>query len=719
MGRRPIIIPRHQSSSSSLSFSSQQQQQQPPKQPCFSTTGANGFAIATVLAHPLALMNISGIDINSDINSDISNDIDIDNIEIDINIHIDDEENGSGRSNSSIGIRRHGPPQQSLLSSSSSSNQQQFSTPEKNKKKNNKHKRSRMVRNKQRSPTSIILPLDFIEEEVELEEVFTVEEEERFRQTTTTTTSTNMGNTGKAGGIPHKNSSAVAAATVVRDGKYCFTSAIAAAASQLFHTKFQDNEPEPESVMSGGSVVLNSDASYDVDDDECNAFFSNYNRPTVDDDNHDDDGGNCEFEARLSEFFDTSDFGSVIEHVNESDDYGHHHLVVLPNKNENDNNEDEFDDDRSNGTFSEMMLHQQEEQLFALQQQQQQEEEEEQQQHLFAPSMLLTTSTRNSSILTTSTLEPSLEQQEQQQKRKQFQFQQKHPPTIFGEALFPMQRILQAATHNISQKNNEHERGKSNTNTNTNTTINNNNNTNTTHEDLVMPTLSHPPLMLPEEQRRAALARYRYNQIIHTKTKSHPKRNDEQTTPAASTRKEQQQSFAEDRETNCSQEDIISPEESFASTIDDELRSLKNSALVSNESFRKVETRLSRDLHESDAKVTMLEADLVAAKKQRELCRERYGFVKAKREKEKELEIHGNGGTNDRARRMLLEHRKQEIIAANTTLHRQHHQQKQQQHDANKENLEDDTSFSSTSPGLIFAGSRREKNFRESHLPQK
>jgi hypothetical protein len=596
MGRRPIIIPRHQS--------------QQPK-PCLS--GANGL----VLAHPLALMNISGVE-----------------------IEIEEESSGSG---SSIGIRRHGQPLQPQRNGS------QFSTPEK--KKNNK--RSRMVR--KRSPTSILLPLDFIEEEVE------EEEEERYRQTITNKAKTDKG------GIT-KNSATMG------DGDLS-----SAVTSSLFRT--ERKEEEPESVLSGGAV-MNSSFVNKTENDECDDFFSNNNRETVDD-----------VEERLSEYFDTSDFGSVIEHVNESDDFGHD-LVVLPNEDD----ELDEDDDRSTGTFSEMML-QQEEQFASM----------------------LTTSA-GSSILTTSTLERSLEQ-----KRKQFQLQQKNGgnPPLFGE--FPMQRILQAAVHN-SQKN-ENDRGKNNN-------INNNNMKNA----LVIPTLSHRPLMLPEEQRRAALVRYRYNQIIHTK--SHGKRNDWQNLAASARKSESnpkdkyQQLVYSDLEQIMGKEEkeqqpladhensfqeVISSEDSFASTMNDELRSLKNSTLLSNESFRKAATRLSRDLYESNARVTMLEAELEAAKKQRELCRERHGFVKAKREKEKELtairtlhlEILGNGGTNERARRMLLEHRKHEIP---NTLHRQ------QQHDANKKNLEGaetpgdaNTSIPSTSPGLIFAGSRREKYFKESH----
>jgi hypothetical protein len=59
---------------------------------------------------------------------------------------------------------------------------------------------------------------------------------------------------------------------------------------------------------------------------------------------------------------------------------------------------------------------------------------------------------------------------------------------------------------------------------------------------------------------------------------------------------------------------------------------------MSSESFRKEEeTRLSTELYESNVKVTMLEAHLATAKKQHELCRERYNFAKAMREKEKEI----------------------------------------------------------------------------------
>ena len=119
MGRRPIIIPRHQA----LRRTDQGQYH------AHDANATDSLLKADSLAHPLALL--------------------------------EDEESpndsfGSSSGNSgcvgSIGIRRHGQKQQ---------HRHQFSTPE-------KKNRTRVVR--KRSPTSVLLPLEFIEEEGEEEE---------------------------------------------------------------------------------------------------------------------------------------------------------------------------------------------------------------------------------------------------------------------------------------------------------------------------------------------------------------------------------------------------------------------------------------------------------------------------------------------------------------------------------------------------------------------
>ena len=594
MGRRPIIIPRHKSHNRSW---------QPGER-----GGANtALSGADSLAHPLAMMNI----------------------------RIEEQPDGDRDSgNVHIGIRRHGQPQR---------NGGQSVTPE-------KKKEVRLFR--KRSPTSIILPLDFIEEEGEEETEREVDRDGRKKD-------------GSSSRFPGNG------VAVTNNGRH-----------------------HPSSVLSGGAMSsIFSTKPEDVDNDD----FLKYNRENIEED-------------RLSEIFDTSVFGSVIEHVDESNDLGHG--MVFPNeesavqgrplfgnKDYEDNNNG---DKQSTGTFREM-IPEQDEQFTAM----------------------LTTSF-TSSIATTSTLERSLEE-----RRKRYGGTPRFLET-------PFQRMNYYA------------------------------NSKPDPNDCKTPTnsmQSKTSPILPEEQRRADFARYRYNQIKHIK--SLLKKNDddrpsstgngENKVPedpcqliyedlermAKEEEEEEQQQQQELQELPMKDDRAVakscsrSPEDSFAG-IDDELRSLRKATIRSNESFRQAAVCFSRDLRESDTTVRSLEAELEAAKKRRELCLDRYELAKTVRLKERELtavrtlhlEILALCGANQRARSMLQEYHNSDTemsAAAGWGVRGRRFPQWKPDPPPITTTTEqpvggrpgatdpggDDTSIPSTSPGIIFAGSRRERNLRD------
>ncbi len=518
MGRRPIIIPRHQSQVSKQRGNRNARE-------------LDSLAQADCLAHPLAFAQQ---------NEQLEN-------EERLNNSFGSSGSGSGSVCGGIGIRRHG-------------HHNQFSTPE-------KKKRTRMVR--KRSPTSILLPLEFIQEEGEEEQ-----EELLLLQ-------------------PHQ--------------------------------QFSDSNQFGRDNKSG-SVISDS------------ALLSG----TREDD-----------EERLSDILGNS-FGSVIEHVDESHDFGHN--LVIPEVTGFAPENSGSDEDRSTGTFGEMMLQQEHEMRYH------QERERMAEDHM--TSLLSKSVSVGSSIISTSTLERSLEY-----KKRQFFKEEsyKRPPSTF-------QRLLKTATlcresRNEVKSYNAMIQRKNSALSNTDR----------------MPT---PSVLLPEEQRRAALARYRYNQIIHNKniTTDEPP-----IVIRKSNTKVKSRSCLPAKEENDPRVSFDSPEDSFAS-IDDELLNLRDYTLRSNASFRQAESCLSNDLNESSALVKTLEEQLLAAREQRELCLERYELAKDKRQKEKELtairtlhlEILNCSGRNERSRIMMLERHKHEMASGRETgileivLSRKQHSQKPQ-----------------------------------------
>jgi hypothetical protein len=585
MGRRPIIIPRHQSHA--------------PMPFQIGATGKESLAAAenNSLAHPLALMNINGVEEAPSVKGT----------------------NGGG---GGIGIRRHGQLQRSSGAS--------FSTPE-------KKIRTRMIR--KRSPTSILLPLDFIEEEEEGED----EEGNAYQAADHQAAGHNAES--------NHNKGVVNPTSVPSEDREGLD---AHGPPSLLGNR--DKEDEPGSMLS--SIILNQPE----DDDD---FFEKYNQ-------------DVDEETRLSEIFDTSVFGSVIDHVDDSNDFGHD--MVLPEEvaellstsmpsqgsNEDDNGED---DDRSSETFWEMM-HQQNRELM------------HQQEEHFAS--MLTTSA-GSSILTTSTLEQSLEQKRQKDGKD----------TAF-------QRILKAAAQNCEK--NAIGKGNNNDSIISNNTHKKNSNNNHVSPVKSKPATSQPPLILPEDKRRVALARYRYNQIIHSKSNRMKKEDQPQvpTRKIGSNVKDKIPPVHDHLEQmGINKKDTSTGEDSFA-IIEDDLRCLKDSTLKSDGSFRVAASYLSKDLYESNVLVKTLEAQLEDAKKQRVLCLERFEAAKAKRVREKELtaiqtlhlEILSVCGRDDGSRKKLLERHqhdtsvgKEEGVLGTRFLFLQ--QQQQQQHDDNKENSGD------------------------------
>ena len=495
MGRRPIIIPRHQALG--------RKEQQPNDDS---------------LAHPLAFLE----------NKDSPN-------------------NSFGSSTGCIGIRRHGQQHRN-----------QFSTPE---------KKIRVV--KKRSPKSVLLPLDFIEEG----------EEEEENQ-------------------PRPNSIGV---------------------------------ERPESTVSDHAVL-----------------------------------GGLQGNKEDSFFDENSVFGSIIEEVNESNDFGHDLFLPM----------DDADfarapsspsslEDQSTGTFGEMMLqqnlemkYQQERDEMTLLRQQQEEDQ-------------MTSMLTNSSISSTSTLERSMGVK----KRHCFQ----NSP-VNGKKETNFQRLLKAATQ-CHQRSDSRSTIRSD-----NSTVKRRNTFNTIRHPLPQ-TVPSPrsSLVSPEEQRRVALEKYRYYQNMHSAMAKQLKHDDQEPWNNFANN-----SFQSDRSPQVSmdQESSIEPtgttaqddpRVSFNSTsldasfesIDDELKTLRNQTLRSNASFRLAESCLSNDLDESEGLVKDLEKQLVAAKTQRDLCRERYELAKDKREKEKELtairtlhlEILACSGKNKRSKNMLLERYEHEMTS--------------------------------------------------------
>ena len=388
---------------------------------------------------------------------------------------------------------------------------------------------------------------------------------------------------------------------------------------------------------------------------------------------------NDEEDDRLSELLsdDLSLFGSAIEHVDESNDFGHD--LILPMdalqfapEQPMLSRDDESSVDRSTGTFREMMLQQQNEMRshkeceMMLQQQQKQEDNH--------TASLLTTNTR-SSIITTMTLERSLDVEKRHFFRDEYatvnnsssnRSPKRSSSTKRKETAF--QRLLKTASqcHQKSESRNK--------NSNADRISNNNNNPKILLNPLQQSSTAARSLMLPEEQRRAALARYRYNQIIHTNrdggdteksiSKSKPVQIVQDTIDRDHT--VGQKGGKEEDDCHVSG-DCTSPEDSFA-TIEAELDSLRSFTLRSNASFRQAESCLSNDLRESEILVKTLEDQLLAAKEKSELCLERYELAKEKRQKEKELtairtlhlEILTCGGKNDRSRSMLVERHEHE-----------------------------------------------------------
>ena len=345
-------------------------------------------------------------------------------------------------------------------------------------------------------------------------------------------------------------------------------------------------------------------------------------------------------EERLSDILGNS-FGSVIEHVDESHDFGHN--LVLPEVTGFAPGNSGSDEDRSTGTFGEMMLQQEHEMRY------QQERERMAEDHMTS----LLSKSVGSSILSTSTLERSLEY-----KRRQFFKEEsyKRPPSTF-------QRLLKTATQCRESRNevksyNVMIQRK-------NSTLSNNDN------DGIGIRRPTPSVLLPEEQRRAALARYRYNQLIHNKNTT---TDEPQVVTRKSNTKLKIRACLPAKEENDPRVSFDSPGDSFAS-IDDELLNLRDYTLRSNASFRQAESCLSNDLNESNALVKTLEEQLLAAREQRELCMERYELAKSKRQKEKELtairtlhlEVLNCSGRNERSRSMMLERHKHEMASGRET----------------------------------------------------
>lgn len=515
MGHRPIIIPRHQALG--------RKEQQPTRTQ--NTNARESILNDDSLAHPLAFLESN------------------------------ESPNNSFGSSGCIGIRRHGQQ-----------HRDQFSTPE---------KKIRVV--KKRSPKSVLLPLDFIEEG---------EEEEENK--------------------PKSNSAVV---------------------------------ERSESTVSDHAVLGG------VQGNKEDPFFD-----------------------------ENSVFGSIIEEVNESSDFGHDLFLPM----------DDADfapapsspsslEDQSTGTFGEMMLqqnlemkYQQERDEMTLLRQQQEEDQ-------------MTSMLTNSSISSTSTLERSMEVK----KRHYFL----NAP-VSGKKETNFQRLLKAATQ-CHQRSDSRSTIRSD-----NSTVKRRNTFNTIRHPLPQTVPStRSSLVSPEEQRRVALEKYRYYQNMHSAMAKQLKHDDQEPWndfTNNSFQSDRDNSFESDRSPQVSmdQESSIEPtgttaeddphisfnssslDASFES-IDDELKNLRNQALRSNASFRLAESCLSNDLDESESLVEDLEKQLVAAKTQRDLCRERYDLAKEKREKEKELtairtlhlEILACSGKNERSKSMLLERHENEMTS--------------------------------------------------------